>query len=234
MISPEARWAVLLLLPPSNTGRGDEVQFVCLLECSMSNEGFVSRLGSTACLVCVLSCSVIWAAEEAERSVPANGEPAAVASSTIPWQNSQNHIKPLKGVRTDAVGQRIPALMWVLTSARGQPLAITDLESPKVKLYFNSRLEIKLAQVKQQYSLTTLQIEKLRLAAQVDLARLLRQAQQVNEALAAVEPGQDERGVNQLFNALGLACDLQLFEDNSLLQRVLSTQLQTVRHATSP
>ncbi len=156
---------------------------------------------------------------------PLAERPLAEVSRESVWQNADNHLRPHKGVQHENGGKLVPKLVWVLCSADGKPLAVSLLGETKVDDYFHSRLEAKLALVTKRHSLTIDQIDKLRLAAKLDLARLMRLTQHVDGELAKTAGDDDERNVNRLFHAVWVACDPELFEAESLFNRVLAKQV---------
>jgi hypothetical protein len=143
------------------------------------------------------------------------------------WSDPNNHLRPHKGLRTDpSSGQTVSSLMWVLHTATGQPLAVCRPGDPQLELYIQQRLTAKLKDLSQRYNLTSLQVEKLKLAAELDVARLNRLAQHLDEQLALADVGAYAPQLNRLLDALALACNQRLFADGSLLIKVLETQIE--------
>ena len=140
------------------------------------------------------------------------------------WTNPENYLRPHKGVRSELGRHSCSMLLWVLCSPTGQPLAVSPLGETKVNDYFNARLAARLAEIAEQRVLHPEQIDKLKLAAKVDLARLTRLAQRIDDELARCDID-DERTVNKMLHVLAIACDQGLFKEESLFNRVLTTQL---------
>ncbi len=159
---------------------------------------------------------------------PATESPALQVSQQTAWINPANYLRPHKGVRLVQGQNAGPMLLWVLCNPQGQPLAVCPIDEAKLDDYFRSRLAAKLAEISKERVLRPEQIDKLTLAAKVDLARLKRLAQRVDEELsksANNSNGDSERKVNNMFHALSNACDQELFREKSLFNRVLAKQL---------
>ena len=140
------------------------------------------------------------------------------------WTNPKNYLRPHKGVRSELGRNSCSMLLWVLCSPTGQPLAVSPLGETKVNDYFLSRLEARLAEIAEHRVLHPEQIDKLKLAAKVELARLTRLAQRIDDELAKCHID-DERSINKMLHVLASACDQGLFKEESLFNRVLATQL---------
>lgn len=196
----------------------------------MSRIVFLAARSILACLI-ALNGDSAQAADAPERRETPIEQANARTMHELAWLEPANHVRPHKGFRADARGTQVPALLWVAYRENGQPLAVDQFQSARVNSYFHARLEAKLTQGCEQYRLPASSTDKLRLAGKLDIARLDRLARQVDELLR--EPGvkQDPREVNKLMHSLAMACDQELFEKDSLFQRVLATQLSLQRKA---
>lgn len=140
------------------------------------------------------------------------------------WTNPENYLRPHKGVRSEVGRNSCSMLLWVLCSPSGQSLAVSPVGETRINDHFHSRLEARLAEIAELRVLHPKQIDKLKLAAKVDLARLTRLAQRIDGELAKCDID-DERSVNKMLHVLAIACDQGLFREESLFNRVLTTQL---------
>jgi len=187
---------------------------LCILESSWLETGFAP---------------LAWGQQTSPPLTPQDNRPSAAGQIQFDtgWSNPNNHLRPHKGLRTDSSsGQSISSLMWVLHTARGQPLAVCRPGDPQLEIYFQQRLTAKLKELSQRYNLTGPQVEKLKLAAELDVARLNRLAQHLDEQLALADVGAYAPQLNLQLDALALACNQRLFSDGSLLTKVLETQLE--------
>lgn len=150
--------------------------------------------------------------------------PLSAASPRTAWSDASNLLRPFKGVRRDSAGQLRTTVVWVLCTPEGRPISVGDLGDAKLNLYFKQRIMAELSAVAQHRELSSDQIEKLKLAAELDVARLQRLAHQVQCDLELARNDQAERAANQLLHTLSLACNQRLFAEGSLFARVLQTE----------
>lgn len=211
---------------------GNSQQFSCLQFTGLPEYAVSHLVGLTLLFIVVSAANLAEGtpARAADRvaTKPADESPALLVSQQTPWSNSANYLRPHKGVRFAQGRNAGPMLLWVLCSPNGQPLAVSPIDEAKVDDYFRSRLAAKLAEVSKERILRPEQIDKLTLAAQVDLARLRRLAQRTDEELAKSandSDGANERKINTMLHSLSVACDQELFAEKSLFNRVLAKQL---------
>jgi hypothetical protein len=137
----------------------------------------------TVCFILLAEAVATRAADQLATKSAGEPPPARQVGLETAWSNPENYLRPHKGVRFEHGRSAGPMLLWVLCSPNGQPLAISSISETKVDDYFRSRLAAKLAEVTNKQILLPEQIDKLLLAAKVDLARLTRLAQRADDAL---------------------------------------------------
>lgn len=159
------------------------------------------------------------------------------------WRDPANHLTSVESTSTDEHGSRLRTIVFILRDPNGRSLAVSRAGSTEMQVFFQQRLHQLLRQATQQYALTEPQIDKLKLAAEIDIARFNRRVQeavqrmnqfgrwaaenetagnQVDERLAAAEIA----AAKSSLAAIADNCEQGLFDDQSLYTRVLATLLE--------
>lgn len=94
------------------------------------------------------------------------------------WRDPANQLTMVESTNTDEYGQRLRTIVFILRDANGRSLAVSRAGSTEMKVFFQQRLDKLLRQASQQHGLSQSQIDKLQLAAEVDIARFNRRVQE--------------------------------------------------------
>lgn len=184
-------------------------------------------------------------------SDPAAVDPADVAAKDIPpqlklaqenalkwWRDPANHLTTVESTRTDAHGNRLRSIAFILRDPDGRSLAVSRAGSTEMRAFFEQRLNAALRQVTHTHALTEPQVRKLKLAAELDIARFNRRVQETTQLMNqtndedTAQPEADDlaitgkAAVKSSLAAIAENCEQGLFDQQSLYTRVLATLLE--------
>lgn len=159
------------------------------------------------------------------------------------WRDPANHLTSVESTSTDEHGSRLRTIVFILRDPNGRSLAVSRAGSTEMQVFFQQRLHQLLRQATQQYALTQPQIDKLKLAAEIDIARFNRRVQEAMQRMnqfgrwaaeyqAAGNQVDQQVAADQMaaakssLAAIADNCEQGLFDDQSLYTRVLATLLE--------
>ena len=171
-------------------------------------------------LACLLGCLPVLSESMAHAQENLAAPEPKPASK---WMDMDNRVTALITKHTDERGHAHPSLVFLLLDENRRGLAIAVPDSHSLRIYFRRKLELELEQRLRDYELDQYQVEKLMLAADLDITRLMRKAQIVDQQLATLnyETGMDT--ANRLIGPLKIICDFGPFTEDSLFGQVWST-----------
>lgn len=195
----------------------------------------VLALAIAACAVTVLSAGDP-AAEGAGDDLPPQLK-AAQANALKWWRDPANHLTTVESTTTDSHGKRLRSIAFILRDPNGRSLAVGRAGSTEMQVFFQQRMQDMLRQATQQHALTQSQVDKLKLAADLDIARFNRRVQEAMQRMN--QTGDWNTATWELDNlvadeiaaaknslaAIAEHCERGLFDDQSLYTRVLATLL---------
>ena len=181
-----------------------------------------------ACLLagCLLGLSVQCKlpADDTDEAIPAQLK-AAQENALKWWRNSENHVTTVESTQTNRQGVRERTVVFILRDPNGRALAVGRAGSIELQTFFQQRLHQRLMLAAQEHGLNEEQLDKLELAAGLDIGRFSRRVQEAEQNLNAPAALDDVRSFRQYLSAISQDCDGGLFGDQSLYGRVLTTLL---------
>ncbi|MCA9183578.1 MAG: hypothetical protein KDA51_19085 [Planctomycetales bacterium] len=181
-----------------------------------------------ACLVACcwiglsLQCPLL--AGDNEEAIPPQLK-AAQENALNWWRDSDNHITTVESTHTNRDGVRERTVVFILRDPNGRSLAIGRAGSIELQTFFEQRLLQRLALATQEHRLTQEQLDKLKLAANLDIGRFNRRVQEAEQDLNTPAPLDDVRSFKRHLSSISQDCDGELFGGQSLFGRVLATLL---------
>lgn len=154
------------------------------------------------------------------------------------WRDPANHLTSVESTSTDEQGHRLRTIVFILRDPNGRSLAVSRAGSPEMQVFFQQRLDRLLRQATQQHALTQPQVDKLRLAAELDIARFNRRVQEAMQRMNSLgDWAADNRNIERVeadevaatkssLASIAENCEQGLFDDQSLYTRVLGTLLE--------
>ena len=116
-------------------------------------------------------------------------------------------------------------MVFILRDPNGRALAVGRAGSIELQTFFQQRLHQRLMLAAQEHGLNEEQLDKLELAAGLDIGRFSRRVQEAEQSLNAPTALDDVRRFRQYLSSISQDCDGGLFGDQSLYGRVLTTLL---------
>lgn len=153
------------------------------------------------------------------------------------WRDPANHLTTVQSTTTDGDGNRLRTIVFILRDPNGRSLAVSRAGSTEMQVFFQQRLKELLRQATQQHALSQSQVDKLELAAGLDIARFNRRVQEAmqrmnqtgdwNTADWEVDKlvAEEIAAAKSSLAAISEHCERGLFDDQSLYTRVLATLL---------
>ena len=154
------------------------------------------------------------------------------------WRDPANHLTSVESTSTDEQGHRLRTIVFILRDPNGRSLAVSRAGSPEMQVFFQQRLDKLLREATQQHSLNQSQIDKLKLAAELDIARFNRRVQEAMQRMNSLgDWAADNRDIERVeadeiaatkssLASIAENCEQGLFDDQSLYTRVLGTLLE--------
>lgn len=154
------------------------------------------------------------------------------------WRDPVNQLTTVESTTTDELGNRLRTIVFILRDPNGRSLAVSRAGSVEMQVFFQQRLAELLRQTIQQHALTEPQIDKLKLAAELDVVRFNRRVQEATQRMNqfndwnATDHAADDQAAQELAAAksslasIAQHCERGLFDDQSLYTRVLTTLLE--------
>ena len=182
-------------------------------------------------MACLVACCWIGLsmhsplfADDNEGAIPPQLK-AAQENALNWWRDSDNHITTVESTHTNRDGVRERTVVFILRDPNGRSLAIGRAGSIELQTFFEQRLLQRLALATQEHRLTQEQLDKLKLAANLDIGRFNRRVQEAEQDLNTPAPLDDVRSFKRHLSSISQDCDGELFGGQSLFGRVLATLL---------
>ena len=182
-------------------------------------------------LACLVACCLLGlslpnkvAADDKQKVVPLQLR-MAQANALKWWRDSDNHVTTVESTHTNRFGVRERTVVFILRDPNGRSLAVGRAASSEMQAFFETRLQQRLTLATQEHELTEEQLAKLKLAANLDIARFNRRVQEAEQNLNAPEALDDARSFKQHLSSISQDCDGGLFGEQSLFGHVLTTLL---------
>lgn len=183
-----------------------------------------------ACLVagCLigLSAQCELLADDNDGAIPLQLK-TAQANALTWWRDSSNHITTVESTHTNRDGNRERTVVFILRDPNGRSLAVSRAGTVELQTFFQQRLHQRLTLAAQQHGLTEEQLDKLKLAADLDIGRFHRRVQEAEQNLNTPAALEDVRSFKRHLSSISQECDGELFGVQSLFGRVLATLLAT-------
>ncbi|MCA9132518.1 MAG: hypothetical protein KDA45_05175 [Planctomycetales bacterium] len=173
-------------------------------------------------ILLLISCYLSLAARPA---VGQETEPRLSPPRHSPWLVAEYQLSAQLSKYTDAEGDSHASLVFLLRDKNGLGLAVTRPGSDSLRCYFRRQLDAALRTEPWTAALAPEQLEKLVLAAEVDIARGMRRFSQLQEQLAKIEYPSGAAEARALLAPVDKLCRTGLFADDSLFDRVRQTTL---------
>jgi hypothetical protein len=141
------------------------------------------------------------------------------------WREPANHVTTVESTHTNRRGHRERTVVFILRDPNGRSLAIGRAGTIELQVFFEQRLNERLALVAQEHGLNEDQLAKLNLAAQLDITRFNRRVQDAEQRLNTPAAIEDTRSFKRYLSSISQDCDGGLFAEQSLFARVLATLL---------
>ncbi len=194
--------------------------------------------GGLVSLALVLATTIGAAtARTAEGELPAQLK-AAQENALKWWRDPLNQLTTVESTSTDEFGNRLRTIVFILRDPNGRSLAVSRAGSAEMQVFFQQRLDQLLRQAIQQHGLSEPQVDKLKLAAELDVARFNRRVQEAAQSLNQFDqwhandgeadklPAQELAAAKSSLASIAQHCERGLFDEQSLYMRVLTTLLE--------
>ncbi len=177
-----------------------------------------------ACILLGMSLPCELLADDNDVAIPLQLR-VAQANALNWWRDSRNHVTTVESTHTTPDGSRERTVVFILRDPNGRSLAVSRAGSIELIGFFYQRLDQRLTLAKLQHALTEEQLNKLKLAADLDIGRFNRRVQEAEQNLNTAAALDDARSFKRHLSSISQDCDGELFGDQSLFSRVLATLL---------
>lgn len=161
-------------------------------------------------------------AEDRDEAIPPQLK-AAQENALNWWRDSGNHITTVESTHTTHDGIRERTVVFILRDPNGRSLAVGRAGTIELQTFFQQRLQQRLALAAQEHGLTEEQLDKLKLAADLDIGRFNRRVREAEQNLNTPAALDDVRSFKHYLSSISQECDGELFGGQSLFGRVLAT-----------
>ncbi len=177
-----------------------------------------------ACCWIGLSVPCALLADDNDEAVPPQLK-AAQQNALNWWRDPDNRITTVESTHSNRDGIRERTVVFILRDPNGRSLAVGRAGSIELQTFFEQRLQQRLALATQEHRLTQEQLDKLKLAADLDIGRFNRRVQEAEQDLNTPTALSDVRSFKRYLSSISQDCDGELFGGQSLFGRVLATLL---------